>query len=105
MSLLGRFGLVAGMVAVAVFAVGCGETVIDSSKTEGALQHNLETSLKEKVSSVECPSDQKVEPKATFTCTVKLQSGKTETATLKILNDNADVSVVDLRGEATGSNE
>jgi len=105
MSIWERLGLVSLLVAVAVFAVGCGETVIDSSKTEDALKSNLEKSLKEKVSSVECPSDQKVEPKATFTCTVKLQGGKTETATLKILNDNADVSVVGLQGEATGGNE
>jgi hypothetical protein len=95
---------VAAITAALVF-VGCGETVIDSAKTEDALQHNLETSLKKKVTAVDCPSDQKVEPKATFTCTVELQDGKTEIATLKILNNDADVSVIGLRGESSRANE
>jgi hypothetical protein len=99
MSVSKRLCALVALLALAVLAVGCGETVIDSSKTEGALQHNLETSLKEKVSSVDCPSDQKVEPKATFTCTVNLANGKTETATLEIRNDNADISVIGLQGE------
>jgi len=98
MRFLKRSGVLLGLVAVGAFAVGCGETVIDSSKTEDALKANLTKSLNEKVSSVECPSGQKVEKGATFTCTVKLVGGKTETATLKILNDNADVSVIKLSG-------
>jgi phage tail tube protein FII len=94
------------LAAAALLAgVGCGETVIDSAKTEDALQHNLETSLKKKVTAVECPSDQKVEPKATFTCKVELTGGKTEVATLKILNSDADVSVISLHGEASRANE
>lgn len=75
---------------------GCGETVIDSAKTEDALQANLSKSLETKVAAVECPSDQKVEAGATFTCSVKLTDGKEETATLKILNEDADVSVINL---------
>jgi major membrane immunogen (membrane-anchored lipoprotein) len=92
-------------VAAAALLSGCGEKVIDTSKIEDTLQQNLETSRKEGVSSVDCPSDQKVEPKATFTCTVKLKDGKTETATLEIRNDQADVSVIDLREEGRGTNE
>jgi hypothetical protein len=99
MSFLGRLGVVLGLLATVVFVAGCGETVIDSTKTEEALKANLTKSLKEKVSAVDCPSGQKVEPKATFACTVKLANGKTETATLKILNDNADVSVISLGTE------
>jgi Domain of unknown function (DUF4333) len=99
MSFFRRLGAMAGLIAVVVLAIGCGETVIDSTKTEEALEANLTKSLNEKVSSVDCPSDVEVEPKSTFTCTVELADGKTETATLKILNDKADVSVIDLQGE------
>lgn len=82
----------------AVVAAGCGGTVIDDSKAEGALQHNLEGALKRKVPSVECPSDQKVEAGATFKCTVDFADGEQATATLKIVNEDADVKVIGLRG-------
>ena len=101
MSFVGRLGVVLALLAAAVFAAGCGDTVIDATKTEEALQANLSRSLEEKVSAVECPSSQKVEAGATFTCKVKLPQGKEETATLKILNQDADVSVIKL----SGSNE
>jgi hypothetical protein len=101
MSFLKRSGVVLGLIAVLAFVVGCGDTVIDATKTEEALEANLSKSLEEKVSSVECPSDQKVEAGTTFTCNVKLSKGKEETATLKILNSDADVSVIKL----SGSNE
>jgi Domain of unknown function (DUF4333) len=86
----------AAVAAVLVFT-GCGETVIDSAKTEDALQANLSNPLKEKVVAVDCPSDVKVEKGTTFNCSVKLEKGEEQTATLKILNDDADVSVIDLR--------
>jgi hypothetical protein len=76
---------------------GCGETVIDSSKVGGAIQANLEKALHKKVSSVSCPSEQKVEPGATFTCTVSFSGGHGAVATLKILNKEADVSMIGLR--------
>ena len=98
MSFFGRLSAVAALVAILVSLPGCGDTVIDSTKTEEALEANLTKSLDAKVSSVECPSEQKVEKGATFTCTVKLAGGKTETATLKILNEDADVSVIKLSG-------
>ena len=98
MSFPGRLGAFVALAIAALVVTGCGETVIDSAKTEDALEQNLEKSLKEKVASVDCPSDQKVEPKATFSCTVTLSRGKTETATLEILNKDADVSVVKLSG-------
>lgn len=101
MSFPGRFGAACALIVIAVVAAGCGETVIDATKTEEALQANLSKSLEEKVSAVECPSSQKVEAGATFTCKVKLPKGKEETATLKILNKDADVSVIKL----SGSNE
>jgi hypothetical protein len=101
MSFLKRSGVLLGLIAVVALAVGCGETVIDTSKTEDALKANLSKSLEKKVSSVDCPSDQKVEAGATFTCKVSFAGGEEETATLKILNKDADVSVVKL----SGSNE
>jgi len=84
---------------------GCGGKVIDTSKIEDTLRHNLEAERGEKVSSVECPSEVNVEPKATFECTVDLAKGATKTVTLEIRNDKADVSVVGVRGEASGANE
>jgi hypothetical protein len=99
MSLLGRLGALVAL-ALAVFLVsGCGETVIDSAKTEGAIEENLEKSVGQKVSSVECPSGVEVKKGATFDCTVSLENGKTETATLKILNSDADVEVTNLKSD------
>jgi len=88
----------AAVLAVLAFAaIGCGETVIDDTKAEGAIQSNLEKSLHEKITAVDCPSDQKVEAGKTFTCTVDFSNGKQATATLKILNKDADVSLVGLK--------
>jgi hypothetical protein len=101
MSFSGRFGAACALIVIVVVAVGCGDTIIDATKTEEALKANLSKSLEEKVSSVECPSSQKVEAGATFTCKVNLPKGQEETATLKILNKDADVSVIKL----SGSNE
>lgn len=98
MSLLVRIGAVAALLGVAaLLAAGCGETVIDSAKTEGAIKENLQKSVGQKVSSVDCPSGVKVEKGKTFECTVELQGGKRETATLKILNSDADVELADLK--------
>lgn len=89
--------LVAVLALVAALLVaGCGDTVVDGAKTEDTLQQNLERSLDKKISSVDCPSDQKVEAGATFTCQVNLAGGKDETATLEIRNEDADISVIDL---------
>jgi hypothetical protein len=86
--------LAAALAAVAFAATGCGETVIDDQKAEGAIQSSLEKSLHEKIKSVDCPSDQKVEAGKTFSCVVVFSNGKQATATLKILNKDADVSLV-----------
>jgi Domain of unknown function (DUF4333) len=85
------------LLAVVFVATGCGETVIDDAKAEGAIQSNLEKSLHEKITTVDCPSDQKVEAGKTFGCTVKFSDGKQATATLKILDKDADVSLVGLK--------
>lgn len=98
MSLLRCSGVLLGLLAAALFAIGCGETVIDTTKTEEQLEANLSNSLKEKVSSVDCPSDQKVEKGATFNCSVKLPKGEEQTVTLKIRNSDADISVINISG-------
>ncbi len=85
------------LVAAFVFA-GCGDTVLDSTKTEEQLQASLSKSLGEKVSSVDCPSDIEVEKGKTFNCSVKMQKGEDQTVTLEIRNSDADVSVTDIRG-------
>ena len=100
MSSLGRFGALATLALAVFLAVGCGETVIDSTKTEGAIKENLEKSVGQKVSSVECPSGVEVKKGATFDCTINLENGKTETATLKILNSDADVEVTNLKSDS-----
>lgn len=96
MSWLGRSGALAALLAVVFLAQGCGETVIDDAKTEAAIEDNLQQSVGQKVTSVDCPSGVEVEPDTTFDCTVSLAGGKEETATLKILNEDADVEVTDL---------
>jgi hypothetical protein len=73
---------------------GCGDTVIDASKAADAIQTNVERSRKEKVSSVVCPSDQKVEAGNEFNCTIDFSNGKHATVTLKIRNKDADTDVV-----------
>jgi hypothetical protein len=96
-----RLGVLLGLIAVLAFAAGCGETVLDATKTEEQLEASLSKSLGEKVASVDCPSDQKVEKGATFDCSVKPQKGGEKTVTLEIRNSDADVSVIKL----SGSNE
>jgi hypothetical protein len=70
--------------------------VIDSAKTEDAIESNLRKASGLPVTAVDCPSDVEVEPKATFDCTVEVEGGEEQIATLVIRNDDADVSLVNL---------
>jgi hypothetical protein len=97
MSFSARAGTAVALAAVALAVAGCGETVIDSAKVSAAIQANLEKALHQKVSSVSCPSEQKVTPDTTFACSVSFSDGRHATATLKILNKEADVSMIGLR--------
>jgi NAD(P)H-hydrate repair Nnr-like enzyme with NAD(P)H-hydrate epimerase domain len=83
--------------AALALAAGCGETVIDDVKTEDAIEQNLKSSAGKKVTAVDCPSGVEVEADATFECTVTLAGGKEETATMKILNDAADIELTNLK--------
>jgi predicted methyltransferase len=98
MRAVGRTGAVA-VVATAslLIAAGCGETVIDAAKAEDAVGQNLERATGRKVASVECPSDVEVIKGTTFDCTVTFSGGERETATLKVLNEDADVALTNLR--------
>ncbi len=87
-------------IALPFGAAGCGDTVIDSSKAEDTIQASLEKSLGGKIKAVDCPADQKVEAGASFECTVVFPDGKREIVTLKIRNNDADLSIVGL-----GNNE
>ena len=90
---------------VAMFVSGCGETVIDDQKTEGAVKASLERSLHEKIKSVDCPTDEKVEPGNSFTCAVDFPKGEEATATLKILNEEADVKLVGLKANKANASK
>lgn len=97
MSLLGRFGVLVVLALVGALLAGCGETVIDSAKTEGAIEENLQKSVGQNVASVDCPSGVEVEKGNTFECAVKLNGGKEETVELKVLNSDADVELTDIK--------
>jgi hypothetical protein len=96
MSLLGRLGALFALALAVSLAAGCGGTVLDSASTEDQIEVEVEKTQGKKVSSVDCPSDVEIEPKATFTCTVRFASGDTETATLLIRDEDANLSFVQL---------
>ena len=97
MNWLGRCVVLAALFLAALLAVGCGGTAIDPSKVQGEVKENIEKVKQTKVSSVACPSGVEVEPKAKFSCTVRLANGKTETATLQIVDSNANLNFLNLR--------
>lgn len=92
--------IAAAAVAAALALAGCGETVIDSGKAEGALRENLQHVLSRRVASVECPSGVAVKAGSSFECAVHLAGGETKTATLTIRDREADTEVTGLRSGA-----
>lgn len=89
-----RFGVAGALVAAALFAAGCGGTVVDDVKMADTLKAELQASGV-KVSTVDCPSDVPVETGTKFDCTVRLADGTEKTATLKITDEDADIAFVD----------
>jgi hypothetical protein len=79
----------------AVALYGCG-TVVSREKLQDTVQSSLENSIHEKIKKVECPFDESVDPGATFTCDVIFSDDRREVATLKIRNEEADISMVGL---------
>src|SRR5215211_2966689 len=88
-----RVLLVAALLTGALALYGCG-TAIDREKLQDTVQASLEDSIHEKIKKVECPSDQSVDPGMTFTCDVIFSDDRREVATLKIRNNDADISMV-----------
>jgi Domain of unknown function (DUF4333) len=105
--------------ALSLALAGCGE-VIDKSKTQAQIKADLESSLPkalessatgeelgkslgitphEKIASVDCPSEQSIDPGTTFVCSVEFSNGSKASETLKILNKEADLKVVGLKPE------
>lgn len=104
MTAVHRAGALALLAVLALALAGCGEAIVDTTKTEEQLQASLSKSLGTKVTSVDCPSDVEVKAGATFTCTVEVKGGETQTATLRIRNEDADLSLIDLSGSGEDSN-
>jgi uncharacterized protein YceK len=93
--------LVFPLLALALGALalnGCG-TVVSREKLQDTIQSSLEDSIHEKIKKVECPSDQSIDPGATFTCDVIFSDDRREVATLKIRNEEADISMIRLKPE------
>jgi outer membrane lipopolysaccharide assembly protein LptE/RlpB len=84
------------LLATVLLTAGCG-TVIDRVKLQDTIQQSLESSVHEKIKSVECPSDVSVDPGATLDCTVIFSDDRREVATLRIRNEDADLSLVGLK--------
>ncbi|MGN6816755.1 MAG: DUF4333 domain-containing protein [Solirubrobacterales bacterium] len=91
-----RFFLVLALLVSVLTLYGCG-TVVDREKLQDTVEVSLERSIHEKIRAVECPSDQSVNPGATFTCQVIFPDGRREEAILKIRNKDADISMIGLK--------
>jgi hypothetical protein len=84
-------------VVLALVVAGCGETVIDSTKTEEQLKSNQEKETGEKVTEVDCPSHVEVEVGKSFECTIVGEKNKKSVALLKIRNNDADIDLVSVK--------
>ncbi len=84
------------LIGTLVALYGCG-TVVDKVKLQDTIQASLEDSIHEKIQQVECPSDQSVDPGATFSCVVVFADDRREVATLEIRNKDADISMIDIK--------
>jgi cytochrome c-type biogenesis protein CcmH/NrfF len=93
-----RFLLALALLVSVLTLYGCG-TVIDREKLQDTVQASLEKSIHEKIKAVECPSDQSVDPGATFACIVIFSDHRREVATLRIRDKDADLSMVGLKPE------
>jgi uncharacterized protein DUF4333 len=97
LSFYGSLAAAAALAGTVIF--GCGGTVIDDAKTADTIQSYLEKSLNEDVRSVDCPSDQPVDPKSTFDCEATLVGGEQKIVTVEIRNEDADFIIVNYKPE------
>jgi hypothetical protein len=86
----------ASIAALAVALAGCGGTTVDPVKLEDTLQASLEKSFHEKITAVDCPSGQKVDPGATLTCEVTFSDDKRKAALMEIRDKEADITTLGL---------
>ena len=106
------------LVVVAALLGGCNEELIDATKTEQLLEHEMPSLLQstqgEEVTkaldissddpaSVSCPTDQEIEVGATFLCEASFGGGKRASVKLEIRDDEANLSTVSI--VALGSNK
>jgi len=96
MDWLGKLGVLVALALTAFGALGCGGVVIDDAKEEALIEENLEKTVGQRVSSVDCPSDVDVKKGKTFECTVELAGGRSEKVTIKILNSDADTEITNV---------
>jgi Domain of unknown function (DUF4333) len=81
---------------LATSLAACGKTVLDPTKTEEQLASSREKETGQKVTVVDCPSDVEVVPGDSFECTIDEGKGGESTATLRIRDEDADLSVVSI---------
>ena len=83
--------LVGVATAASIALLGCGETVIDSSKVEKSIGRTVIDQAGVHVKSVSCPKDPKAKKGATFTCTVTATDGTKGDATVTQSDDDGNV--------------
>ncbi len=86
--------IAAALVLLAFALSACGEVVLDAGKTEDQLRAEYERG-DVSVAAVECPSDVEVEAGQKFDCTVTAKGGASTEVTLRIVNEDADLEIVD----------
>ena len=77
--------------AASIALLGCGETVIDSSKVEKSIGRTVIDQAGVHVKSVSCPKDPKAKKGATFTCTVTATDGSKGEAVVTQTDDDGNV--------------
>ena len=77
---------------VGLILTGCG-SIVDQSGAQKRVKSELERTLRIKIKRVSCPEKLKIEKGKTFRCEVSTANGKQLTATIKIMNDDADLQI------------
>ena len=99
--------------------VGCGETVISTTKIEETFKSNLEKvlpqrddlqkklgiSAHETITAVNCPSGQEVETGGRFVCEIVFANDKTANQTFEIVDQDANVKHVGEPKPGSGPNK
>lgn len=91
------FPLTAVLAASLVLLAGCGDQVVDATKTEIAIRYDVEEATGTEVAKVECPRGIAVRPGNRFSCRVRAADGTRALAELEVRNDRADLHLIRLR--------